>query len=208
MPPPSPGPSLESLLETSLSTAILPLGKSTLRDLLDSSSEPVTLATPAPLHWCLDPCHQETHLWLEPLIRYVPFLQRLCVPSKQQKPTIYHTWPPHNPSVGWGTDHSIHLKGDHKAMKTTTCRKRPAVRRRRRTCACWIMLSTVFSLNLLETTSVPHPQAFAPALARSWGRVGTALGSSPPVYVGLPFLCFAFGSCPSRSRRREFGKRN
>lgn len=191
MPTPSPEPSLDSLLETSLSTAILPLGKSTLRDLLDSSSEPVTLATPALLHWCLDPCHQETHLWLEPLIRYVPFLQRLCVPSKQQKPTIYHTWPPHNPSVGWGTDHSIHLKGDHKAMKTTTCRKRPAVRRRRQTCACWIMLSS-FQPQLAGDHQRAPPPSLCSSSRPPLGKGGhcSRLLATCLRWVTISLLCF------------------
>lgn len=71
-------------------------------------------------------------------------------------------------------------------------------------------VGVVFRLSLLENTSVPQYPYFCYSPDPNTRKCGhcTTLSFWPPVYTGFQCLCFDFGSCPSRSRRREFGKRS
>lgn len=173
------------------STATLPLGRSTLVSLVitHQSGDLVTLATPAPLHWCLDPCHPEAHLWLDLFWWGMLLPIKDCVPSinNNNKPTIRLVHPITPVWGGRSTEavvtnlYWLEIKGGLKAMKTAACRKRSAQTVRRSVCACCWALSTVQAPLAGEHQCPVLSPSPAPCLCSSshplQGRLGVALGS-------------------------------
>lgn len=185
-----------------LSTATLPLGKSTLMSLV--------IAQQAWWHW--PPLLLYTGAWTlvtqKPIcdwgcfdeIRSVPFLQRLCVPSKKKKKQLSDKCV-HPITPMWGGAQRqcvtnlywLGMKGGRKAMKTAACRKRSAWTVRRSACACWA-LSTV-QPPCWSTPVCPAPRPlfqFSPTPGEGWHcsrLLATCLRWVAVPFHSVPLLC-------------------